>query len=126
MYACHVRRYSSAELHLKVRRAGFEIVRSTSFVTLLLPVNAISRRRNNANETFDPAAEFCLPRMIDRAFESVLRFEHVLMRIGLSLPIGAAAGSLSGESLWQELLEFAHSNRRIDSVGQMAGEEDSG
>jgi SAM-dependent methyltransferase len=90
VYACHVRRYSSAELHLKIRRAGFEIVRSTSFVTFLLPAMWISRRRNSANKTFDPAAEFCLPSMVNRAFELVVRFEHVLMQIGLSLPIGGS------------------------------------
>ena len=37
-YACHVRRYSADELHRKVTQAGFDIVRSASFVSTLLPV----------------------------------------------------------------------------------------
>ena len=35
--ACHVKRYSRRELHDKVTLAGFTIVRSTSFVSSLLP-----------------------------------------------------------------------------------------
>ena len=42
-YARHVRRYSVQELHEKVKRAGFEILRSTSFVSLLLPAMFVSR-----------------------------------------------------------------------------------
>ena len=37
-YACHVRRYSAVDLHSKIRNAGFEIILSTSFVTLSLPL----------------------------------------------------------------------------------------
>jgi SAM-dependent methyltransferase len=36
-YACHVRRYSAADLHVKLGNAGFEIVLSTSFVTYHCP-----------------------------------------------------------------------------------------
>ena len=41
--AGHVRRYRAAELRGKVMEAGFEIVRMTSFVTLLLPLMLASR-----------------------------------------------------------------------------------
>ena len=37
-YACHVCRYSASDLHHKISSAGFQIVRSTSFVTSLLTI----------------------------------------------------------------------------------------
>ena len=41
--SCHVRRYAAKELHVKVKAAGFEIVRSTSFVFSVLPAMFASR-----------------------------------------------------------------------------------
>jgi SAM-dependent methyltransferase len=41
-YACHVRRYGAKELHKKVENAGFELVRSTSFVSSLLPAMLVA------------------------------------------------------------------------------------
>ena len=41
--SCHVRRYSARELENKVRATGFEILRSSSFVSLLLPMMVASR-----------------------------------------------------------------------------------
>jgi SAM-dependent methyltransferase len=53
-YACHRRRYDAEELHAKVRRASFEILRSTSFISLLLSAMLILRR---SVKNFDPMAE---------------------------------------------------------------------
>lgn len=41
--SCHVRRYAAKELQVKVKAAGFEIVRSTSFVFSVLPAMFASR-----------------------------------------------------------------------------------
>jgi SAM-dependent methyltransferase len=41
-YACHVRRYRRRELIARLESAGFQIVRATSFVSLLLPLMALS------------------------------------------------------------------------------------
>lgn len=89
-YSCHVRRYTSAQLHSKIEAAGFEIVRSTSFVTLLLPAMWISRRRGSGKGVIDPHAEFRIPHPINRALESVLRLEQILIRMGASLPVGGS------------------------------------
>jgi SAM-dependent methyltransferase len=89
-YACHVRRYSPAEIHAKVRRAGFEIVRSTSFVSLLLPAILISRRRRQNLKAFNPLDEFRISVALNRALEAVLRLEHGLIRVGVSLPVGSS------------------------------------
>lgn len=41
--ACHVRRYTNKDLKHKLERAGFKILRSTSFVSFLLPAMLLAR-----------------------------------------------------------------------------------
>jgi SAM-dependent methyltransferase len=89
-YARHVRRYTAAELHAKVRRAGLEIVRSTSFVTLPLPAMLLSRLSRRDIGTFDPAAELTVPAPVDRALEAVLALERSAIGAGLSFPVGGS------------------------------------
>jgi len=89
-YACHVRRYTSVEIQTKVERAGFEIVYSTSFVTLLLPAMLISRRGDAADTDFDPYREFRIPWILNRTLEAILWFEQVFLRMGLSFPVGGS------------------------------------
>ncbi|MCC7483977.1 MAG: class I SAM-dependent methyltransferase [Burkholderiales bacterium] len=89
--AGHVRRYTAGELAGKVRQAGLEIVRMSSFVTLLLPFMYLSRlARRKADPAHDPLAEFALPRAVNRAFERVLDCERWLIRAGASLPAGGS------------------------------------
>ncbi|MDH4872494.1 methyltransferase domain-containing protein [Pseudomonas sp. BN515] len=89
-YACHFRRYSAGDLHDKLRAAGFEIVRSTSFVSLLLPAMLISRRRSMGKKAFDPLDEFRIGPLLNLAFEKILTMERWLIRIGLNLPLGGS------------------------------------
>lgn len=89
-YACHVRRYTARELHDKVRRAGFEIVRSTSFVSLLLPAMLASRRRGSPGKPFDPVDEFRISPATNRLLEAVLGAEIAAIRLGVSLPAGGS------------------------------------
>lgn len=91
-YACHARRYSANELHTKVREAGFEIIRSTSFVSILLPVMYLSRlvTRNKAAMEIDEVPGLRVNPVLNAVFEWVLKFELVLVRAGLSLPIGGS------------------------------------
>lgn len=89
-YAHHVRRYTAAELHDKVRRAGLEILRSTSFVTLPLPAMMLSRRASQDLSKFDPVAELTVPAPVNAALETALRLEHIAIRAGVSLPVGGS------------------------------------
>jgi SAM-dependent methyltransferase len=89
-YACHVRRYTSGELHAKVRKAGLDIVRSTSFVSLLLPAMLVSRRRGRDAKPFDPVDEFRISPRANRALEAVLRIELAMIRLGISFPAGGS------------------------------------
>jgi SAM-dependent methyltransferase len=89
-YARHVRRYTAREIHRKVRAAGLEVVRSTSFVTLPLPAMLVSRRARRDLATFDPAAELTMAKPLDRALEAVLGIERAAIRAGVSLPAGGS------------------------------------
>ncbi|MBU1980649.1 MAG: class I SAM-dependent methyltransferase [Gammaproteobacteria bacterium] len=91
-YACHVRRYGANELHQKVCRAGFEIVRSTSFVSLLLPAMYLSRlfKRDKIDVSMDAMAELRINPILNRIFEWLLNCELALIRVGVALPMGGS------------------------------------
>lgn len=89
--ACHVRRYSRAELANKLTKAGFKIVKMTSFVTFLLPCMYVSRFTKNKNtEHDDPLSELKLPKWINLFFEKCLDAERQLIQYGMNLPIGGS------------------------------------
>jgi SAM-dependent methyltransferase len=90
-YACHVRRYSAIELHAKVERAGFEIVRSTSFVASLLPLMWASRLVHKvSSKDFDATAELRISPWLNRMFEATLDVEAWMIRKGVSFPMGGS------------------------------------
>lgn len=91
-YACHVRRYDADELHRKVCRTGLEIIRSTSFVSTLLPAMYLSRllKRNKMDVSMDAMAELRINPILNRIFEWMLNFELALIRVGVALPLGGS------------------------------------
>lgn len=88
--ACHQRRYSARELHAKVEAAGFRIVRSTSFVTLLLPLMLASRLAARRTGQAGDSEALALNPVLDRALEAIMRIEHLVIKFGVSLPIGGS------------------------------------
>jgi len=92
-HAHHARRYTAAELGRKVEAAGFEVIRMTSFVSLLLPMMFASRlrmRSGKADEEFDAMDELRQPRAVNMALEAVMMIERTLIRGGLSFPAGGS------------------------------------
>jgi SAM-dependent methyltransferase len=91
-YAFHVRRYTALDLHHKIESAGFQILRSTSFVMTLLPAMMISRflQKNVANEKFDAAAELKIHPWLNRLFEAMLGAELSMILNGLNFPLGGS------------------------------------
>ncbi|MDQ5844927.1 MAG: class I SAM-dependent methyltransferase [Acidobacteriota bacterium] len=90
-YARHVRRYKTQELKDKVKRAGFDNVRVTSFVSILLPLLIISRfKQRLTREDFDPMSEFRIGPLMNATLEKILDGERALIRAGLSLPFGGS------------------------------------
>jgi SAM-dependent methyltransferase len=90
-YSRHVRRYSMFNLKAKVERAGFKMLRATSFVSLLLPLMLIARlKKRPANTEFDPVAEFKLTALANYVLERVMDVERAMIRLGLSFPVGGS------------------------------------
>ena len=91
-YACHVRRYSAADIHSRIEASGFQIVRTTSFVTTLLPAMFLSRllKRGRSTEKIDVTAELKLPAWLNSIFLKVLNFEGFLIKLGFNFPVGGS------------------------------------
>ncbi|MBX3650322.1 MAG: methyltransferase domain-containing protein [Burkholderiales bacterium] len=89
--AHHVRRYTRSELRQKLGRAGFSVVRMTSFVSVLLPLMMLSRMaRRAAAADYDPLAELRIGRVANAVLERALDAERLLIRAGLPLPCGGS------------------------------------
>ena len=90
-YARHVRRYKSRELRDKVKRAGFEVIRATSFMSLLLPLLVLSRFKQRFQKSeFDPTSELKINPLLNTALKRILDLERSTIRGGLSFPVGGS------------------------------------
>lgn len=90
-HACHVRRYSVKELHAKVEGAGFEILRSTSFVSSLLPALWVSRFvKKGSTKDFDAMAELMIAPWLNSIFFQLLCAELSMIKKGFSFPVGGS------------------------------------
>ena len=90
-FARHARRYKTRELSNKVRKAGFEILRITSFVSFLLPLLVVSRfKQRLSKQEFEPSSEFNINSALNIALEKILDAERTLIRAGLSFPAGGS------------------------------------
>lgn len=90
-HAFHVRRYTARELRDKLGKAGFEVLRSTSFVSLLLPFMMLSRLLEKVSRSpYDPQDELKLPRWLNKIFRGVMRVEFALIRRGMTFPWGGS------------------------------------
>ena len=90
-HACHRRRYSAAEIAGKLATAGFHVVRTTSFVTSLLPAMMLSRmlpKRSGAE--FDPITELKVTPLMNTMFEEILNLEIAGIAWGMSYPAGGS------------------------------------
>ena len=89
--AGHVRRYRARELRRKAAGAGLEIVRMTSFVTVLLPLMMLSRlAQRRPRRDYDPLAELRIAPWVNWPLEQALFLERVLIRAGVTLPAGGS------------------------------------
>lgn len=87
--ACHVRRYSVSDLENKVKAAGFEILRSSSFVSLLLPM-MVAARVVSRKSAADAAAELHINRLLNYLFRKIMSVEFSLIRYGVNFPLGGS------------------------------------
>lgn len=91
VHACHVRRYSVRDLTSKVRAAGFEVIRTTSFVSLLFPLMLASRSlQRHERDSYDALGELRIGTTTNFLLEKMMSVEQVLIRAGLSFPVGGS------------------------------------
>jgi len=90
-YACHIRRYPAKEIEGKVEAAGFRVIRSTSFVTALLPAMIVSRLLSKRRRgSFDPTSEFRISPVLNALFTWILECELSIIKIGANFPVGGS------------------------------------
>jgi SAM-dependent methyltransferase len=91
--ALHKRRYTRRQLSAKLRAAGFDILRCSSFVTTLLPVLYASRLAKRRRSTADSATddyELEISRVANTLCSAAMRVDEELIGMGLSLPVGGS------------------------------------
>jgi len=91
--AHHVRRYTASEVHGKLKRAGFQLLYSGSFVTLLFPLLIVSRMLNPIKESKQneghgsiESNELEINPLLNWIFEQFMKLEFVLIQLGWRLP----------------------------------------
>ena len=83
-----MRRYRRAEIEQKVFTAGFKLLRSSSFVTSLLPAMMLSRvLQMRKTKDFDPAGEFKINAVLNKSFYSLMMLELAGIRLGMNYPV---------------------------------------
>jgi SAM-dependent methyltransferase len=93
--AHHARRYTRGEMNEKLRRAGFDVVFSTSYCALPLPLMMASRaiakfRQRTGKASQRSEVEAAPPRPVNAALRSLLRAEVGLSLAGLRFPVGGS------------------------------------
>jgi SAM-dependent methyltransferase len=89
--AHHQRRYRRGELEAKLIRNGFEVLFSSSFTALLLPLMAASRlMAGNKKQHDDVFHEFRLNPHVNDAFTAILRAEVRMTLAGWRWPAGGS------------------------------------
>jgi len=89
--AHHQRRYRRGELEAKLLRNGFEVLFSSSYTALLLPLMAASRlRRKGRGQDVDIFHEFRLNRHVNSLFIAILRAEIRMTLAGWRWPAGGS------------------------------------
>jgi SAM-dependent methyltransferase len=89
--AHHQRRYRRGELEAKLLRNGFEVLFSSSFTALLLPLMVASRLKSRGNDKDDDVLrEFTLNRHVNDLFIAILRAEVRMTLAGWRWPAGGS------------------------------------
>ncbi len=87
----HKRRYEKADLLEKIANAGFRILYTTSYVSLLLPVMLITRmRKASTDDAIDLYAEFKLSPWLNRLLTLIMRLEILILRAGIRFRYGGS------------------------------------
>lgn len=88
--AHHERRYTRKSLFDVVESAGFEVLWSTSFVSLLSPLMVASRLSGDGRRREDPYVDFRISPTLNATFERIGTWERRMIRSGVRFPVGGS------------------------------------
>jgi len=86
----HKRRYTRDELQSKMVQAGFEILRTTSFTSLVLPLMLITRFTKKRMQDFDLYAEMRINPGINFLLREIMMVESSLIEASVSFRYGGS------------------------------------
>lgn len=90
-FSCHVRRYRGREMRGRVERAGFDEVKTISFISYLLPLVIISRLKMRFNKSdYNIMDELRIGGVMNAIMEKVLDIERGMIKTGCGLPFGSS------------------------------------
>lgn len=91
-FAHHKRRYSRKELVSKLRRAGFRVTYTSSFVSLLLPLMAAQRLSSSKSKGHEYSIHDILSihPILNRCFYAIMLIEVWLLELGFTFPTGGS------------------------------------
>lgn len=90
-YACHKRRYSLQDFKQKLQATGYRLIRTTSFVSFLLPLMMLSRlKMQHSRQEFDLHRELHLNQMLNLMLGKILDMERMLIKMGITFPMGGS------------------------------------
>jgi SAM-dependent methyltransferase len=89
-FSHHRRRYTRRQLVRIIERAGYAIVRTTSFMTFTLPAQIAARLRQWRRASFDPAAELRLHPVLNGLLGAACTVERAAVGAGISWPVGGS------------------------------------
>jgi len=89
-FSHHRRRYARAELEGRIRGAGFELLRVTSFMTLTLPAMLLSRLTPRRGDGFDPTRELQIGGFVNAVLSAACAIERRLITTRVPLPVGGS------------------------------------
>lgn len=90
IFSYHKRRYTRNQLASILRQHGFNIKMNTSFVFFLLPLMLAQRLIRNKNVSQETSRILSLPKILDKAFESILELERKAIHRRVNFPIGGS------------------------------------
>jgi SAM-dependent methyltransferase len=91
--SCHRRRYTRKELVTKLDRAGFKVVRITSFFFFIFPLMMLSRIKMSlgpAEKKSNLEAAFSISPVLSTSLEKICKVERSLIARGISFPAGGS------------------------------------
>ncbi|WGS22836.1 MULTISPECIES: class I SAM-dependent methyltransferase [unclassified Bradyrhizobium] len=88
--AYHQRRYRRGELEAKLRRNGFEVLFSSSFTALLLPLMMASRLKPGKPSADEDVYEFKLNPVVNGMLRGILQAEVRMTLAGIRWPAGGS------------------------------------